>query len=233
MRIVAAPPCVVLAVVLAACGSLTTPPAASPGIRIEYLAQPPAGRSATADDLESIRGIIANRLDATGLAWVRVSRLDPDRIVVELPAVESPDAIRALAGATGRLDFVPLGTTPMQRGEQIDLELFPPLFSGDEVARASIGADQTGQRTLDFDLADEGRRAFAAWTSNHVGEYFAIVLDGTVVSAPVINEPIPGGQVQISQGEVGGFPLAEARDIVTLVRFGALPFPVREVAFSR
>ena len=56
---------------------------------------------------------------------------------------------------------------------------------------ATIGQSQTQGLTVDFVLKDEGAKLFADYTADHVGEYFAIVLDGKVISAPVINEPIP------------------------------------------
>ncbi len=79
-------------------------------------------------------------------------------------------------------------------------------------------------------LKDEGKNLFADYTSKHVGDYFAVVLDGEVITAPVINEPIPGGQVQISQGGIGGYPLAEAQNLVTILQFGQLPFQLKELA---
>ncbi|HYO44117.1 MAG TPA: protein translocase subunit SecD, partial [Candidatus Limnocylindrales bacterium] len=104
------------------------------------------------------------------------------------------------------------------------------LFSGDQLSAATIGQDETGRRTVDFTLKDEGRDKFAAYTASHVNDYFAIVLDGQVISAPVINEAIPGGQVQISQGGIGGYPLAEATSLVTILTFGQLPYPIQELA---
>jgi preprotein translocase subunit SecD len=104
------------------------------------------------------------------------------------------------------------------------------LFSGDQVSSATIGADETGQRTVDFTLGDEGRQKFADFTAANVGTYFAIVLDGEVISAPVIQDSIPNGQVQISQGGIGGYPLQEAQNLVTILEFGQLPFPIAELA---
>jgi preprotein translocase subunit SecD len=83
---------------------------------------------------------------------------------------------------------------------------------------------------VNFTLKDEGRQKFSDYTASHVRDYFAIVLDGQVISAPVINEAIPGGQVQISQGGIGGYPLAEAQSLVTILQFGQLPFPIEELA---
>jgi preprotein translocase subunit SecD len=51
-----------------------------------------------------------------------------------------------------------------------------------------------------------------------------------VISAPVINSEIPGGHVEISQGGVGGYDLAEAQNLVAILQFGELPFPVAEVS---
>src|SRR5262249_16616115 len=127
-------------------------------------------------------------------------------------------------------DFVPLGSTQMQEGQEIDLKVHPPLFSGDQVAAASIGSDQTGQRTVDFTLKPDGKDKFGQFTSDNVGSYFAIVLDGKVISAPVIDEPIPGGQVQIRSGGIGGYPLDQAQNLVTILQFGQLPFPIQELA---
>ncbi len=73
---------------------------------------------------------------------------------------------------------------------------------------------------LSFDAA--GARRFAKLTTEHVGERFAIVLDGKVLSAPTIREPIPGGRGQIS----GGFNLQGAKDLAVLLRSGALPAPL-------
>ena len=60
------------------------------------------------------------------------------------------------------------------------------------------------------------------------------MLDGKIISAPSINESIPGGQVQISQNStIGGYPLAAAQNLVTILQFGQLPFPIQELANTR
>jgi preprotein translocase subunit SecD len=147
-----------------------------------------------------------------------------------MPGLENPDQVRKLVGTTGRLDFVPLGTTTATAGQKLDLTAFPPLFSGDQVSAASIGTDQTGQRTVDFTLKADGKDRFANYTSSHIGQYFAIVLDGDVITAPVIQSSIPNGQVQISSGGIGGYPLADAQNLVTILQFGQLPYPIEELA---
>jgi preprotein translocase subunit SecD len=104
------------------------------------------------------------------------------------------------------------------------------LFSGDAVSSAVIGADQTGQRTVDFTLNDKGKQLFADYTAAHIGQYFAVVLDGTVITAPVIQSSIPNGQVQIQSGGIGGYPLADAQNLVNILQYGSLPFPLKEVS---
>jgi preprotein translocase subunit SecD len=200
------------------------------GLRVEYQVLPVDGQSATAQDLEIIRSIVTNRVDGVGVAEPVVLVQGDDRIVVEMPGVEDPDSIRQLVGQTGRLDFVPLGQTQAVEGQELDLAQFPPLFSGDQVRSASIGADQTGSRTVDFVLDGDGARLFAEYTRQNVGNYFAIVLDGEVISAPVIRQEIPNGQVQISSGGIGGFPRAEAENLVAVLEFGQLEYPLVELA---
>ena len=200
------------------------------GLRVEYQALPVDGVEPTPADMAILKDIIERRVNATGVSEPVVVVQGDDRIVVELPGVTDPDSVRRLVGQTGRLDFVPLGSTQVQVGQELDLEAYPPLFSGDQVSSATIGQSETQGLTVNFVLKDEGAKLFADYTTNHTGEYFAIVLDGNVISAPVINEPIPGGQVQISAGGIGGFTAAEANELVTILKFGSLPFPIQEVS---
>ncbi len=221
--------------------ALTTP---AP-MRDEYQVLPRGSVQPTSADLTAIATIVSHRLQSQGVEAPDVSVVPPDRIVVLLPAADPDrvDLLRRVIGTTGRLDFVPLGSSPAQQDEQLpDSMLSQPcdashtvdcvLFSGDQIAAASIGTDQTAQRTIDLTLKDASARLFADYTAGHVGDYFAMVLDGKVITAPVINEAIPGGQVQISQNGLGGYPLADAQNLVTIIQSGKLPFPLREVAFG-
>ena len=226
--------------------SLTLPDATSPsgsrsietklgldlsgGLRVEYQAQPVEGRTPSPADMAIIKDIVERRVNQTGVSEPVVVTQGSDRVVVELPGVTDPDAVRRLVGQTGRLDFVPLGQTQAQEGQILDLKLFPPLFSGDQVQSASIGQDQNGGLTVDFVLKGDGAKLFGDYTAEHIGDYFAITLDGTVISAPVIQNSIPNGQVQISSGGIGGFPATEANNLVTVLKFGSLPFPILELS---
>jgi preprotein translocase subunit SecD len=200
------------------------------GLRVEYQALPASGKAPRPEDVEVIRKIIENRVNSSGVSEPVVTTQGTDRVVVELPGVSDPDAVRALVKQTGRLDFVPLGTTTKTKDDVIDETQFPPLFSGDQIDSATIGADQTGKRVVTFKLKETGAKLFGDYTAGHIGQYFAIVLDGRVISAPVINSAIPGGNVEISQPGIQGYPLKEATELVTILQFGSLPFPIKELS---
>jgi preprotein translocase subunit SecD len=97
------------------------------------------------------------------------------------------------------------------------------LVSGGDLIDAQPGFDQrSGQPIVSFKFNTSGSRKFAQATTEHVKEPFAIVLDNKVISAPVIQEPITGGQGQIS----GNFTVQAANDLAILLRAGALPAPL-------
>jgi preprotein translocase subunit SecD len=204
------------------------------GLRVEYQALPKDGVSPTAESMGVIKDIIERRVNTTGVSEPVVVTQGSDRVVIELPGVTDADAVRALVGQTGQLDFVPLGTTPATDGQVLDLKTDSPLFGGDQIQSASIGQDQNGGLAVDFVLKNDGPQSgaqlFATFTSQHIGEYFAVTLDGVVITAPVINGAIPNGQVQITSGGIGGFPAAEANNLVTVLKFGSLPFPIKELS---
>jgi preprotein translocase subunit SecD len=205
------------------------------GLRVEYQALPKDGVSPTAESMGVLKDIIERRVNTTGVSEPVVVVQGTDRVVIELPGVSDVDSVRRLVGQTGQLDFVPLGTTPATTGQVLDREQYPPLFSGDQVSSAAIGTDSnSGGLAVNFQLKDDGPNSgaqlFAKFTSEHVNEYFAITLDEAVISAPVIKNAIPNGQVQISAGGIGGFPANEANELVTVLKFGSLPFPVVELS---
>ena len=204
------------------------------GLRVEYQALPKDGQNPTAESMNVIKDIIERRVNTTGVSEPVVVVQGTDRVVIELPGVSDVDSVRRLVGQTGQLDFVPLGTTPATAGQELPRETYPPLFSGDQIQSASIGQDQNGGLAVDFVLkggsADSGAELFAKYTAEHIGEYFAITLDQRVISAPVINGAIPGGTGQITGGGIGGFPSKEANELVTVLKFGSLPFPIAEVS---
>ncbi len=213
----------------------------SGGLRVVYQALPAGGKTPSASDLSTIKDIVERRVNATGVSEPLVQTQGSDRIVVEIPGVSDPDSIRKLIGSTGRLDFVPLpperfgsntspGPESAQPGQPLPGAALTPLFSGDQISSANPGTDSTSGRAVAFALKDQGSKLFSDYTTKNVGNFFAIVLDGTVVSAPYIQSPITGGSGIITGGSGGGFSAAEMNNLVTILRYGSLPFPIQEVS---
>jgi preprotein translocase subunit SecD len=204
------------------------------GLRVEYQALPKNGVSPNGESMGVIKDIIERRVNTTGVSEPVVVVQGSDRVVIELPGVSDVDSVRSLVGQTGQLDFVPLGTTQVTDGQELKRDQYPPLFNGDQITSASVGQDQNNRLAVNFQLkndgADSGGQLFAKYTTQHVGEFFAITLDEKVISAPRIQGPIPNGQGQITGGGLGGFPAKEANELVTILKFGSLPFPIQELS---
>jgi preprotein translocase subunit SecD len=210
------------------------------GLKVEYRVKPNGDKTPTQGEIEVVKSIIERRVNATGVSEPVVVTSGTDRIVVEVPGISDTKAIRKLVGQTGQLTFVPLpaerygtgqspGPNQATQGQPLPTQE-TPLFSGDQLASASVGSDERGLRVVNFTLKDVGKSLFGDYTARHIDEFFAIVLDNVVISAPVIQNAIPGGQVQISAGGFGGFSRQEADELVNVLKFGSLPFPVEELA---
>ena len=190
--------------------------------------------------------IIRRRIDETGVREPTIQRQGEDRILVQLPGVDDPERIKRLLGKTAKLTFhlldenvtaedrrsgrVPLGSVRLP-GDELDAngeEIFyiirkRVMVSGDSLVDAATTRDQTGQWAVSFRFDSTGARKFGEVTTENVGRPFAIVLDARVISAPVIREPIVGGNGQIT----GNFTVEEANDLSLLLRAGALPAPMK------
>ena len=185
--------------------------------------------------------IVRRRIDALGTKEPSIQSQGGKYILIQLPGVDNPEHIKQLIGQTAKMTFhlVNENVSP----EQLEsgrapsgTEFLPymdmpwqkvPVYSRVEVSGESLKDSQADfdQNSMPvvttvFDAA--GARKFAKLTTEHVNERFAIVLDGKVLSAPNIREPIPGGRGQIS----GGFTLQGAKDLAVLLRSGALPAPL-------
>jgi preprotein translocase subunit SecD len=210
------------------------------GLRVEYRVNPNGGVAPTLADVEVVKQIIERRVNNTGVSEPVVVTSGTDRIIVEVPGISDTDAVRKLVGQTGKLEFVPLpvsdygtanspGPRTAAEGQALPTAA-QPLFGGDQVNSATVNTNQQGQRVVAFTLKSDGAKLFGDYTSAHVGEFFAIVLDNAVISAPTIQSPITGGSGEITGGGAAGFAQKDAEDLVNVLRFGSLPFPVQELA---
>ncbi|MBT8426649.1 MAG: protein translocase subunit SecD [Erythrobacter sp.] len=174
--------------------------------------------------------VIRNRIDEAGVSEPSIQSMGRDRILVQMPGIEDPAGLRALLGATAELTFhrvVPTQTEdtltlPEAGGAEISVVARPAL-DGERLADASAAFDpETGAPVVQFRFDTEGARIFGELTQDLVGQRFAIVLDGQVISAPVIQEPILGGSGVIS----GAFTVEDTTTLAALLRAGALPVPL-------
>ncbi len=189
--------------------------------------------SERADALSALQGVIERRVNLFGVAEPIVqteqasalSGATEDRLIVDLPGVTDINAAVAALGETPTLEFRLAATTEI--GTTTQFVYAPTGLTGRYLSNASLqfgsGATAglaTPQVVLNFNEA--GAELFKKITTENVGRQLAIFLDGQPISAPVIQEPIPGGQATIS----GRFSATEARDLVRNLNFGALPVPI-------
>jgi protein-export membrane protein SecD len=185
--------------------------------------------------------IVRRRIDETGVVDPQITRQGDSRIVVELPGVSDPERIKQLLGTTAKMTFHMLdesaapgalpgpGTEvlPMQNNPNEKLAIRKHVeVDGSDLTDAQAGTDsQTGGWTVNFTFDSIGARKFAEVTRANVGHRFAIVLDNRIITAPVIQSVIAGGQGRIT----GNFDAQSATDLALLLRAGALPAPLQVV----
>jgi len=177
--------------------------------------------------------IIRRRIDEVGTNEPSILRRGTDRILVELPGLDDPMRIKSLLGKTANLTFrfVIQNEEPSFGSEQLFFEDGSEkavvskriILSGENLIDAKPSMDnQTNETVVTFSLDRVGSKRFAKATSSGVGKRLAIVLDGKIISAPVIRDAIVGGSGQIS----GDFTFQSATDLALLLRSGALPAPL-------
>jgi preprotein translocase subunit SecD len=190
---------------------------------------------AAASSIETVN----RRINALGTAEATVVRQGQDRILIQFPGLQDTAQLKKILGDTAKLTFhevnptvsvedaklttVPAGFKiyPGDKSEGGDYLLREtPVVQGDDLADAQPGFDQrNNEPVINFRFNQSGARRFGAFTKENVGRPFAIVLDGKVLSAPVIREPILGGAGQIS----GNFSVESSNALAVQLRSGALP----------
>ena len=174
--------------------------------------------------------VVRKRLNETGLTEPSVTLHGNDAILVQMPGVSDPSEVKLLLGTTAQMQFhwqvndahVPSMTKQDAKGNTYQLEQRVALEGEHIVDAAGVLSNQTGQPVVSFKLDSVGAKKFANMTRDNIGRVLAIVLDDTVVTAPVINSVIPGGRGEIS----GNFTLPEAGNVALMLRTGALPVPL-------
>ena len=177
--------------------------------------------------------IVRRRVDEIGTNEPNILKRGSDRILVELPGLDDPGRIKALLGKTANLTFQFITQSSEQSfgTEKLEFEDGSEevyvskriILSGDNLVDAKPKMDsQTNETVVTFNLDRVGSKKFGKASSSGLGKRLAIVLDGKIISAPVIREAIVSGSGQIS----GGFTFQSATDLALLLRSGALPAPL-------
>ncbi len=177
--------------------------------------------------------IVRRRVDEIGTNEPNILKRGNDRILVELPGLDNPERIKLLLGKTANLTFrfitqieeESFGTEKLffEDGSEVAIVSRRIVLSGDNLIDAKPRMDnQNNETVVTFTLDRVGAKRFAKATLSGVGKRLAIVLDGKIISAPNVREPIIGGSGQIT----GNFTFQSATDLALLLRSGALPAPL-------
>ncbi len=177
--------------------------------------------------------IVRRRVDETGTNEPNILKRGNNRILVELPGLDDPARIKSLLGKTANLTFQfvssnendGFGTENLKFDNGLEEAIVSKriILNGDNLVDAKPRMDSQNNETIvSFTLDRVGSKKFGKATSENVGKQLAIILDGKIISAPSIREPIIGGSGQIT----GNFTFQSATDLALLLRSGALPAPM-------
>ena len=177
--------------------------------------------------------IVRRRIDEVGTNEPNILKRGNNRILVELPGLDDPMRVKSLLGKTANLTFRfvtsnendNFGVEKLKYEDGIEEAIVSKriIISGDNLLDAQPQMDtQNNQTIVSFSLDRVGAKRFGKATSTGIGKQLAIVLDGKIISAPVIRDTIASGSGQIS----GGFTFQSATDLALLLRSGALPAPL-------
>ena len=177
--------------------------------------------------------IVRRRIDEIGTNEPNILKRGNDRILVELPGLDDPMRVKSLLGKTANLTFRFVTNTSedsfgaeklmFENGNEVAIVSKRIILSGDNLLDAQPRMNnQTNETVVSFTLDRVGAKRFGKATSTGIGKQLAIILDGKIISAPVIRDTIASGSGQIS----GGFTFRSATDLALLLRSGALPAPL-------
>ena len=177
--------------------------------------------------------IVRRRIDEIGTNEPNILKRGNDRVLVELPGLDDPMRIKSLLGKTANLTFRfvskdnqdSFGVEKLQYEDGLNEDFVSKriILSGDNLLDDQPRMNnQTNETVVSFTLDRVGAKRFGKATSSNIGRQLAIVLDGKIISAPVIRDTIASGNGQIS----GGFTFQSATDLALLLRSGALPAPL-------
>ena len=243
------------------------------GVHIVLQAKGTPGNPVTSDSVDRLIAVLRSRVDQYGIVEPVIQRQGDDRVGIDLPGVDDPEAALDLIGRTAVLEFRQvLGESPrvpaqpirsnyesdeqfkaaqgrwqqakddvdgyikqmkdavktnpditVAKGEEDGAYLLGKAYvTGKDLSKAETTFDQFGKAAVSLKFNPEGAKLFDEATAANVGKQIAIILDDVVISAPVVQQRISGGEAQIT----GKFSTAEANKLAIMLRAGALPVGV-------
>jgi preprotein translocase subunit SecD/SecD/SecF fusion protein len=209
------------------------------GLSVTLKAQPTAGQTLTAGDMEKAQLIINNRVNKLGASETSVQRQGSDSLLVQIPGIKNADEALKIINTTGKLEFVDVSSLPSATVAAInawsggdgsratapsipETVTYTPVLGGDVIRTANAGQSSgvnAGQITVNLTMNEAGAKAWSDYTTTHKGQQVAIVLDREVQSAPVVQDAIVTGDTEIS----GNFTVEEAKYLSTVLQTGSLP----------
>lgn len=167
-------------------------------------------RKFIADNIDEAQAVLRKRLDSQGYTEAIITRQDSNRIRVEIPAIDDPDAVFDIIGKTAKLVFCKEGADPAKEEDQ--------LLTGDDVKRAYATYDENGSPVVALEFTTAGAKKFSDATASLTGQKMSIYLGEDLVSSPTVNEQISGGKATISNLE----SFEQAEEYAMLISSGSL-----------
>jgi preprotein translocase subunit SecD len=225
------------------------------GVQALLEADLPEGATIDSGSMDAAVGVVNNRVNGLGLTEASVQRAGERRIVVEIPGETDPEKALSTIQQTGLLEFVDMSSIAPEEAAALvgstiktdfglnpeDIQdtqsitstettgpVFPTVMTGADLKANAISVQKsptTGEYEISFELTSDGSDIFSNFTSSHVGDILAIVVDKQVISTPRINTAITGGSGLIS----GQFDYDSANNLAIQLRYGSLPIPLKVV----
>lgn len=188
------------------------------GIHLVLEAQDTDKRKVDDEVMRAAMAVVRNRVDGFGVAEPLLQRKGDRQIIVDLPGIDDPNRAVKLLGETAKLTF---------RKQAPGLKVDEPAWvetgvTGEMLKNAYSGTTTPGQWAVFFEFNPEGAKKFGQLTTELSGKPLGIFLDEKLVSSPMVNEPITGGNGYIH----GSFTPQEANDLAIKLKAGQLPVPL-------
>lgn len=195
------------------------------GVSVILTAKAPQGQRLTEDMMDRAQTVLSARVNALGASEASVQRQGSDALLVQIPGIKDQQAALKTIQSTGLLEFVDVASLPaseaatIKEGDRLTAGTYKAVMTGDVVKDAGTTTDDVGNPAVTMTFNAQGKKTWADYTTSHVGQRVAIVLDHVVQSAPNIQEPITGGETRIT----GKFTADDAKRLAAVLQAGALP----------